>query len=96
MRDPQIGDRVVTNNLEWGIIESQCDWMDRSGIPWFNVRLDNGRREMQDASRMSKRHPFGDADPGLPTLYPCPSCGVRKMAHPDNDCAVCFMSGASR
>ena len=62
MRDPQIGDRVVTNNLEWGIIES-LDTNVGDPVPWFVVRLDNGRQELQDASRMSKRHPFGDRDP---------------------------------
>lgn len=62
MRDPVISDRVVTNNLEWGVIES-LNTNVSDPVPWFNVRLDNGRLEMQDASRMSRVHPFGDADP---------------------------------
>ena len=60
MNNPKIGDRVVTNNLEWGVIES-LDGMFPD--PWFNVRLDNGRIELQNACRMSTRHPFGDPDP---------------------------------
>ena len=59
MNNPQLGDRVVTNNLEWGTIESHD-----SGCPgWFIVRLDNGGQELQDGPRMSKFHPFGDPDP---------------------------------
>lgn len=62
IHDPQIGDRVVTNNLEWGTIESR-DVPVSDPVPWFKVRLDNGGIELQDASRMARRHPFGDSDP---------------------------------
>jgi hypothetical protein len=61
MHNPQIGDRVVTNNLDWGVIESGPD---EQG--WFMVRLDSGRLEMQDGPRMSRFHPFGDPDPKSP------------------------------
>lgn len=68
MRNPIIGERVVTNNLEWGRIESVQPGSERdpSG-PWYDVRLDNGRREMQNAPRMTRSHPFGDADPAVPS-----------------------------
>ena len=72
MRNPAIGDRVVTNNLEWGVIES-LNTNVSDPVPWFRVRLDNGGIELQDASRMSRVHPFGDPDPGAPT-YGCDYC----------------------
>jgi hypothetical protein len=58
MNNPQLGDRVVTNNLDWGNIESGPD---EQG--WFQVRLDKGGIELQNATRMSRTHPFGDSDP---------------------------------
>ena len=66
MRNPVIGDRVVTNNLEWGTIEA-VDTNVSDPVPWFRVRLDNGGIELQDASRMSRSHPFGDPDPATIT-----------------------------
>lgn len=91
MRNPVIGDRVVTNNLEWGVIESINDSLacpagvaSRIESTWFNVRLDSGRIELQDASRMSRIHPFGDKDPGLPVSREnCKRCGLK--VHTDFD-----------
>ncbi len=60
MNNPQIGDRVVTNNLDWGVIESHDG---NFPDPWFRVRLDKGGLELQNACRMSRTHPFGDPDP---------------------------------
>ena len=55
----QIGDRVVTNNLEWATV---VEMPDAQG--WYRVAVDNGHpREMMNAPRLSHRHPFGDRDP---------------------------------
>lgn len=52
------GQRVVTNDLEWGTISFVCE---TSG--WYDVRLDKGGMASMNDERLTTRHPFGDKDP---------------------------------
>lgn len=51
------GLRVVTNDLDWGTVET----VRPDG--WHSILLDSGRRVFMDADRLTTRHPFGDRDP---------------------------------
>jgi hypothetical protein len=54
----QLGDRVVTNNLDWATV---VEMPDAQG--WYRVRLDTGGIDMMNAARLTRTHPFGDRDP---------------------------------
>ena len=48
MKTYLVGDRVLTNDIEWGTIIRE----DYPETGWFLVRLDSGRESLADASRM--------------------------------------------
>lgn len=83
--NPSIGLRVVTNNLDWGSIESR----DAFDPNWFEVRLDNGRLELQDLPRMSLTHPFGDLDPAPFQCDYCPNLITEDLHEHGGLCVGC-------
>lgn len=59
----RIGDRVVTNEAKWGTVVSVASEATPHEPTWWNVEYDDGHTVMQDMSRMTTNHPFGDPDP---------------------------------